>query len=183
VCEEWACSSFPKAVATSGLRLCHLHSSTSSRDGGHWFHRHRAGSARSRMYLLQGSVARVLTIDNLTGILLTFLLAAIGGVMGVHRITRCDETRCGPSSWAIPPHQATRRRRDGRHLSGGTRDVERPCVIKLIRPDKVGDEKTLARSNARSKRRSTLTLEHRRDFRLCRTEDGTFYYVMEYLPA
>jgi len=137
------------------------------------------------MYLLQGSVARVLTMDDLTGVLLTFLLAAIGGVMGVHRI---DTLRRD----ALRAKQLGQYRLIKRLGGGGMGDIflaehemlKRPCVIKLIRPDKVGDEKTLARFQREVQ--ATAQLSHWNTveiFDYGRTEDGTFYYVMEYLPG
>ncbi|MBN2290912.1 MAG: serine/threonine protein kinase [Pirellulales bacterium] len=62
--------------------------------------------------------------------------------------------------------------------------MKRPCVIKLIRADKAGDPKTLARFQREV--RATAKLSHWNSieiFDFGHTEDGTFYYVMEYLPG
>ena len=62
--------------------------------------------------------------------------------------------------------------------------MKRPCAIKIIRPDKAGDPRTLARFEREV--RSTAKLSHWNSidiFDYGRTEDGTFYYVMEYLPG
>jgi serine/threonine-protein kinase len=62
--------------------------------------------------------------------------------------------------------------------------LKRPCVVKLIRPDKVGDETTLARFQREVQ--ATARLSHWNTVEILdygRTEDGTFYYVMEYLPG
>lgn len=62
--------------------------------------------------------------------------------------------------------------------------LKRPCAIKLIRPEKAGDPNTLARfekevqSTARLTHSNTIAI-----FDYGRTSDGTFYYVMEYLPG
>lgn len=137
------------------------------------------------MFLLDGAVARVVSIDDLAGVLLTFLLAAIGGVVGVNKI---DTLR----------RDALRARHLGQYrlvrplARGGMGEVflaehemlKRPCVIKLIRPDKVGDEQTLARFQREV--RATAQLSHWNTVEVLdygRTEDGTFYYVMEYLPG
>lgn len=62
--------------------------------------------------------------------------------------------------------------------------LKRPCAIKLIRPEKAGDPNTLARfekevqSTARLTHWNTVAI-----FDYGRTSDGTFYYVMEYLPG
>jgi serine/threonine-protein kinase len=62
--------------------------------------------------------------------------------------------------------------------------MKRPCVIKLIRPDKAGDARTLARFKREV--RATAKLSHWNTveiFDYGSTERGTFYYVMEYLPG
>jgi eukaryotic-like serine/threonine-protein kinase len=62
--------------------------------------------------------------------------------------------------------------------------LRRPCAIKLIRPDQAGDPKTLLRFEREV--RATATLTHWNTievFDYGHTEDGTFYYVMEYLPG
>lgn len=76
--------------------------------------------------------------------------------------------------------------------SGGMGDVylaehrmmKRPCAIKLIRPGKATDPKALARFEREV--RATAKLSHWNCvevFDYGRTDDGTFYYVMEYLPG
>jgi serine/threonine-protein kinase len=76
--------------------------------------------------------------------------------------------------------------------SGGMGDVylaehqmmKRPCAIKLIRPGKATDPKALARFEREV--RATAKLSHWNSvevFDYGRTDDGTFYYVMEYLPG
>jgi serine/threonine-protein kinase len=62
--------------------------------------------------------------------------------------------------------------------------LRRPCAIKVIRPDQVGDPKALMRFEREV--RATATLTHWNTvevFDYGHTEDGTFYYVMEYLPG
>jgi serine/threonine-protein kinase len=64
------------------------------------------------------------------------------------------------------------------------RMMKRPCAIKVIRSDKAGDPLTLARFEREV--RATAKLSHWNTidiFDYGRTEDGTFYYVMEYLPG
>ena len=76
--------------------------------------------------------------------------------------------------------------------SGGMGDVylaehrllKRSCAIKLIRPDKANDPTAIARFE--SEVRATAKLTHPNtveiyDFGL--TDDGTFYYAMEFLPG
>jgi serine/threonine-protein kinase len=62
--------------------------------------------------------------------------------------------------------------------------MKRPCAIKIIRPDKAGDPLTLARFEREV--RATAKLSHWNTIDIYdygRTEDGTFFYVMEYLPG
>jgi serine/threonine-protein kinase len=76
--------------------------------------------------------------------------------------------------------------------SGGMGDVylaehrlmKRPCAIKLIRPSKAADPHVLARFEREV--RATAKLSHWNTIEIFdygRTDDGTFYYVMEYLPG
>jgi serine/threonine-protein kinase len=62
--------------------------------------------------------------------------------------------------------------------------LKRPCAIKLIRANRANDPKALARFQREV--RATATLSHWNTveiFDYGSTEDGTFYYVMEYLPG
>jgi eukaryotic-like serine/threonine-protein kinase len=62
--------------------------------------------------------------------------------------------------------------------------LRRQCAIKLIRPDQAGDPKTFLRFEREV--RATATLTHWNTveiFDYGHAEDGTFYYVMEYLPG
>jgi len=62
--------------------------------------------------------------------------------------------------------------------------LRRPCAIKLIRPDQVGDPQTLLRFEREVQATATLTHWNTIEvFDYGRTEDGIFYYVMEYLPG
>ena len=62
--------------------------------------------------------------------------------------------------------------------------LKRPCALKLIRPEKARDDITLARFEREVK--TTAQLRHPNTisiFDYGRLDDGTFYYVMEYLPG
>ncbi|WP_406698690.1 serine/threonine-protein kinase [Singulisphaera sp. Ch08] len=62
--------------------------------------------------------------------------------------------------------------------------LKRPCALKLIRPEAGDDPHTLARFEREVQ--LTATLSHPNTVEVYdygRTEDGTYYYVMEYLPG
>ena len=64
------------------------------------------------------------------------------------------------------------------------RMLKRPCAIKLIHPDRAGDAHMLARFEREV--RMTAQLSHWNTIEIFdygRTDDGTFFYVMEYLPG
>jgi serine/threonine-protein kinase len=62
--------------------------------------------------------------------------------------------------------------------------LRRPCAIKLIRPDQAGDPRTLIRFEREVRAAATLTHWNTIEiFDYGHAEDGTFYYVMEYLPG
>src|SRR5690606_32548061 len=62
--------------------------------------------------------------------------------------------------------------------------LKRPCVVKLIRAERAGDPRALARFDREVQ--ATAQLKHPNTvevFDYGRTEDGVFYYVMEYLEG
>ncbi|NOY42660.1 MAG: serine/threonine protein kinase [Planctomycetes bacterium] len=62
--------------------------------------------------------------------------------------------------------------------------MKRPCAIKVIRPEKAGNPQVLARFEREV--RATAKLSHWNSIEIYdygRTDDGTFYYVMEFLPG
>lgn len=62
--------------------------------------------------------------------------------------------------------------------------LKRPCAIKIIRPDRATDPEALARFEREVRATSRLTHWNTVEiFDYGRAEDGTFYYVMEYLPG
>jgi serine/threonine protein kinase len=62
--------------------------------------------------------------------------------------------------------------------------LKRPCAVKVIRPSAAADPQALARFEREVRTTALLTHPHTVEiYDYGRTEDGTFYYVMEYLPG
>ena len=116
---------------------------------------------------------------------LILLILAAGSASGANTISRLR--RQVMEARQLGQYQL--RRRLG---SGGMGEVflaehqllKRPCALKLIRPDSVTDSRALARFEREV--RLTATLSHPNTVEIYdygRAEDGTYYYVMEYLPG
>jgi len=116
---------------------------------------------------------------------LVVALAAVSAVLGVRTINSLRD-------------EALRAKQLGQYKlkrligSGGMGEVylaehvlmKRPCAIKVIRPEKAGDPKVLARFEREVQ--ATAKLSHWNSVDIYdygRADDGTFYYVMEYLPG
>jgi serine/threonine-protein kinase len=121
----------------------------------------------------------------LSGQLLTLMIAVLVGVVGVHTIGTLRRQ-------AFAAKQLGQYRLKKKLGSGGMGDVylaehqmmKRPCAVKLIRPEKAGDPRVLARFEREV--RATAKLSHWNSIDIYdfgRTADGTFYYVMEFLPG
>jgi serine/threonine-protein kinase len=131
--------------------------------------------------------AEALTTDPqfIVEAVLVLTLAAVSSVWGVYTINSLRT-------------EAFRAKQLGQYKltrligSGGMGDVylgehqllKRPCAIKVIRPEKAGDPKVLARFEREVQATAKLSHWNSIDiFDYGRAEDGTFYYVMEYLPG
>jgi serine/threonine-protein kinase len=112
-------------------------------------------------------------------------IAAAMAIFGAHRIEVLYE-------------EALRARRLGQYQlrrrlgSGGMGDVylaehvllRRPCALKVIRPDRAGDPRTMLRFEREVQTTATLTHPNTvQIFDYGHAADGTFYYVMEYLDG
>jgi serine/threonine-protein kinase len=121
----------------------------------------------------------------LVEMVLVLSLSAVSAVFGVYTINtlRTEAFR------ARQLGQYKLKRLIGR---GGMGDVylgehqlmKRPCAIKVIRPEKAGDPKVLARFEREVQATARLSHWNSVDiFDYGRADDGTFYYVMEFLPG
>lgn len=124
---------------------------------------------------------------NVVGIngLMIFLTVAAFAIYGSHRIE-------GLRREALRARKLGQYQLHERLGAGGMGEVylaehlllRRPCAIKLIRPDRAGDPQHLRRFEREVK--TTATLTHPNTVQVYdygHAEDGTFYYVMEYLPG
>ena len=123
--------------------------------------------------------------NYLVEVILFLALAVVSSVYGTHMIGSLRR-------------EAFEARRLGQYRllrligSGGMGDVylaehrmmKRPCAIKVIHPSKADDPEALARFEREV--HATAQLSHWNSIEIFdygRAEDGTFYYVMEYLPG
>ncbi|MGH9868145.1 MAG: serine/threonine-protein kinase [Candidatus Polarisedimenticolia bacterium] len=141
------------------------------------------------LYAVWGSWVRPL--DPLTfgrGLSTIGFWLAVGGVIAVVACSRIE----------ILHRQAGEARKLGQYVlkeklgGGGMGEVyraehvllRRPCALKIIRPERAGDPKNLRRFEREVQ--TTATLTHPNTVQIYdygHAADGTFYYVMEYLPG
>ncbi|NMC20113.1 MAG: protein kinase [Thermogutta sp.] len=135
--------------------------------------------------LFHPDIAQAMRMEHMTVIPLMFIVSGIMAVLGVDSIQSLRRE-------SFEAHQFGQYRLRERLGGGGMGEVylaehvllKRPCVVKLIRPERMGDPRTLARFEREV--RTTARLSHWNtveifDYGL--TGDGVFYYVMEYLPG
>src|SRR5262249_9061497 len=137
------------------------------------------------MSLAHPEVAAVITATDVVQHVLLLLVAAVASVVGTHLINTLRreefEARQLGQYRLIAPLGAGGM---GEVYLAEHRMLKRPCAIKLIHPDHAGDPHVLARFEREV--RMTARLSHWNTveiFDYGRTDDGTFYYVMEYLPG
>jgi serine/threonine-protein kinase len=135
--------------------------------------------------VVDADAGRLLNSRVLVEMALVVALAASSSVLGVHTINSLRDE-------ALRAKQLGQYRLKRLIGSGGMGEVylaehvlmKRPCAIKVIRPEKAGDPKVLARFEREVQ--ATAKLSHWNSVDIYdygRTDDGTFYYVMEYLPG
>ena len=137
------------------------------------------------MMLAYPEVAAVMTGMAFVQYVLTMVVAAVAAVSGTHLINTLRRE-------AFEARQLGQYRLIERLGGGGMGEVylaehrmlKRPCAVKLIRAEQAGDPKVLARFEREVQ--MTARLSHWNTVEIYdygRTDDGTFYYVMEYLPG
>jgi tRNA A-37 threonylcarbamoyl transferase component Bud32 len=121
----------------------------------------------------------------ISGQMMTLAIAVLIGTVGVQTIGTLRRE-------AFTAKQLGQYRLKQKLGSGGMGEVylaehkmmKRPCAVKIIRSEKAGDPQALARFEREV--RATAKLSHWNSIDIYdygRTSDGTFYYVMEFLPG
>src|SRR5262245_51357368 len=137
------------------------------------------------MMLAYPQVAALMTGMVFVQYVLTMAVAAIAAVFGTHLINTLRRE-------AFEAKQLGQYRLMAPLGTGGMGEVylaehrmlKRPCAILLIHPDQAGDPRVLARFEREVQ--MTARLSHWNTIEIFdygRTDDGTFFYVMEYLPG
>jgi serine/threonine-protein kinase len=132
-----------------------------------------------------GQVSKTPRIRLLGFDAMILLILAVGATFGARAMSRLRRQVAEARQFG----QYRLRRRLG---AGGMGEVylaehqllKRPCAVKLIRPDGAADPTALERFEREV--RLTATLSHPNTVEIYdygRAEDGTYYYVMEYLPG
>ena len=124
-------------------------------------------------------------VETISTVFMTMALAAFIGSWGVHTINRLRRE-------AFEAKQLGQYRLKRLLGAGGMGEVylaehqlmKRPVAIKLIKPGKAADPQALARFHREVQATAKLTHWNTIEiFDYGHTDDGTFYYVMEYLPG
>jgi serine/threonine-protein kinase len=137
------------------------------------------------MVLVHPEVAGVMTVVGMMEHVLVLAVAGIAAVVGTHLINTLRRE-------AYEAKQIGQYRLITSLGAGGMGEVylaehrmlKRPCALKLIHPEQAGDPLVLARFEREV--RMTARLSHWNTIEIYdygRTDDGTLYYVMEYLPG
>jgi serine/threonine-protein kinase len=137
------------------------------------------------MWLAYPQVAAVMTGIGFLQQVLVLLVAAVASVFGTHLINSLRQE-------VFEAKQLGQYRLIKPLGAGGMGEVhlaehrmlKRPCAIKLIHSEQAGDPHVLARFEREVQ--MTARLSHWNTIEIFdygRTDDGTFFYVMEYLPG
>jgi eukaryotic-like serine/threonine-protein kinase len=137
------------------------------------------------MMLACPEVALSMTAPIFMQYVLTMLVAAVAAVFGTHLINTLrreafEARQLGQYNLIAPLGKGGM----GEVYLAEHRMLKRPCAVKLIRSEQAGDPRVLARFEREVQ--MTARLSHWNTVEIYdygRTEDGTFFYVMEYLPG
>src|SRR6516162_37049 len=137
------------------------------------------------MTLAHPEVGAAMTGMNFTQHVLTMAVAAAAAVFGTHLINTLrreafEAKQLGQYRLIEPLGKGGM----GEVYLAEHRMLKRPCAVKLIRPEQAGDPRVLARFEREVQ--MTARLSHWNTVEIYdygRTDDGTFYYVMEHLPG
>jgi serine/threonine-protein kinase len=144
-----------------------------------------AGATGALSLLLNESVGAVRAIKYLGDVGIFLLMGLCLAVYGAHRINVLQERMAAARQ--LGPYRL--RERLG---AGGMGEVylaehrllKRPCAVKLIRPERAGDPALLRRFEREVQAMTRLSHPNAAQvYDYGHTEDGTFYYAMEYLPG
>lgn len=130
-------------------------------------------------------IAQVITVDQVSDVFLVLLIGALCSVYGAYimnslRIAAVKAQRFGQYRLLRPLGEGGM----GQVYLAEHQLLKRPCAIKLIRPEQAGNPQALARFEREVWATAKLTHWNTIDiYDYGRTDDGTFYYVMEYLPG
>jgi hypothetical protein len=137
------------------------------------------------MTLVYPQVAAVMTVVDLMQHVLVPIIAAAVAISGMRMINalrrEAFEARQLAQYRLIEPLGSGAM---GEVYLAEHRMLKRPCAVKLIHPEQAGDPHVLARFEREV--RMTARLSHWNSvevFDYGHTDDGTFFYVMEYLPG
>jgi serine/threonine-protein kinase len=126
--------------------------------------------------------------ELLQGVSFIALFVALGAILatyGTHKLTALREAQ--HAARQLGQYRLVRRLGAGgmgEVYLAEHRLLKRPCAVKLIRPEKAGDAAMLQRFEREVQAMTRLTHWNVAEvFDYGRTDDGTFYYVMEYLPG
>lgn len=122
------------------------------------------------------------------GILESALIMSVAGVAGVFGVYTINRLRRDAFEAKRLGQYHLKQRLGaggmGEVFLGEHRLLKRPCAIKLIRPENAGDPRALERFEREVQATAKLTHWNTVEiFDYGHSNDGTFYYVMEYLPG
>jgi len=137
------------------------------------------------MLLAYPEVAGVMTVVGVMQHVLVMVVAGVAAVFGTHLVNTLrreafEAKQLGQYRLITPLGAGAM----GEVYLAEHRMLKRPCAVKLIHPEQAGDPRVLARFEREV--RMTARLSHWNTVEIYdygRTEDGTFFYVMEYLPG